>query len=592
MRKTGKACYIGFLFLWVALGFSLSAHAQANLSVEATVSETTLFSGERLQLNITVSGDFSDVNRPSLPDFNGLELLSSTPSTSRNISYVNGVTSSSYTYSYPLSAPETGAYTIPPVSITVDGNEYQTEPIEIKVIDRNEAAEGNADSQPDIFLRMQISDAQPVLGQQLLANVVLYFKEGLEVSSYQPIPGWKAEGFWKEELNNGERPQVQSTIINGVRFRTARLLQFALFPTKSGELTISPYKVRVSVRSASQRDDPFSSFFGGFGNNRRQVELKTDPVTVDVNRLPDITEATYIGAVGSFGINREINAQSPKVGESIEIKTTISGTGNITLLHKPEYEFPAGLEVYQPQENAQINRDNQRISGTKIFTDIVIARTPGKVTIPETRLAYFNPSRNEYVIETLPAKTFTVLRNPNADAEENQPQTLSLQPITGLATWVTPVETELWNLWWLWAGLLIPLVLLGAAYWQKTYRDRMRSDTIFARSQKATALANDRLEEALEHSENGHIKEAYNALQKALTGFISDRLGLPEAGLSIEQYVSALEEHNVNDDLVKNVRMLLNKCATINYAPNASHDYLKSHVGLAQSIIDKLKKEL
>lgn len=592
MRKIGNTCYIRFLFLWVVLGFYSNASAQPSFSVEATVSETTVFSGERLQLNITISGDFSEVNRPSLPEFTGLQLLSNTPSTSRNVSYSNGVTRSSYTYSYTLSAQQTGKFTIPPVHISVDGSEYETDPIDITVVDRNQATEGNAGSQPDIFLRMNISDARPVLGQQLLANVVLYFKEGLEVSSYQPIPGWKAEGFWKEELDNGERPQVQSTIINGVRFRTAQLLQFALFPTKSGELTISPYEVRVSVRSATQRDDPFSSFFGGFGNNRRQVELKSDPVSVNVTSLPDASGVNYIGAVGAFRITRDIKVDEPKVGESIEVETSISGTGNITLINKPEYEFPDGLEVYEPQENAHINRTNQRISGTKTYTDVIIARTPGTFTIPETKLAYFNPSQNEYVIETLPARTFTVATNPNATTNTNQPQSFSLQPVTGLATWVSPREPALWSLWWLWAGLLIPLAALAIAYWQKTYRERMRTDHTFARSQKAEDLARERLKDALDHSENARIKEAYNALQKALTGFISDRLGLPEAGLSIEQYVSALEKHDVNSDLVKNVRMLLNKCATINYAPNASHDYLKSHVGLARSIIDKLKKEL
>lgn len=592
MRKIGNTCYIRFLFLWVVLGFYSNASAQPSFSVEATVSETTVFSGERLQLNITISGDFSEVNRPSLPEFTGLQLLSNTPSTSRNVSYSNGVTRSSYTYSYALSAQQTGKFTIPPVHISVDGSEYETDPIDITVVDRNQATEGNADSQPDIFLRMNISDARPVLGQQLLANVVLYFKEGLEVSSYQPIPGWKAEGFWKEELDNSERPQVQSTIINGVRFRTARLLQFALFPTKPGELTISPYEVRVSVRSAAQRGDPFSSFFGGFGNNRRQVELKTDPVSVNVTSLPDASGVNYIGAVGAFRITRDIKVDEPKVGESIEVETSISGTGNITLINKPEYEFPDGLEVYEPQENARINRTNQRISGTKTYTDVIIARTPGTFTIPETKLAYFNPSQNEYVIETLPARTFTVATNPNATTNTNQPQSFSLQPVTGLATWVSPGEPALWSLWWLWAGLLIPLATLAIAYWQKTYRERMRTDRTFARSQKAEELARERLKDALDHSENARIKEAYNALQKALTGFISDRLGLPEAGLSIEQYVSALEEHDVNSDLIKNVRMLLNKCATINYAPTASHDYLKSHVGLARSIIDKLKKEL
>ena len=593
MRKTGKTSFLSFLFLLAALGFYSSTFAQASFSVEATVSENTIFTGERLQLNVTISGDFSEVQRPNLPDFPGFELLSKTPSTSRNVSYSNGVTRSSYTYSYTLVAQDKGKYKIPAIPIGVDGEQFKTDPIDVTITDRNEAAtDETADNQPDIYLRLNISDTRPVLGQQLLAKVVLYFKEGLEVSSYQPIPGWKAEGFWKEELENGERPQVQSTIINGLRYRAAPLLQFALFPTKTGKLTISPYEIRVSVRSASQRGDPFSSFFGGFGTNQRQLELETEPVSVNVSSLPEKPDANYIGAVGTFRIDRDIKTADATVGESIEIETTISGTGNITLISKPEYNFPDGLEVYQPQENSSINRKNQQISGNKTYTDVVIARKPGSFTIPETTLAYFNPNANKYITETLPAKTFSVAPNPNAVAGRDQPGTLSVQPVTGLANWVTQQENVLWGYWWFWAGLITPMVALAVAYWQKTYHEKMNTDRNFARSKKATTLAKERLEQALEHSKNGHIKEAYNALQKALTGFIGDRLGLPEAGLSIEQYVAALEEQQVNGDLVKNVRMLLNKCATINYAPNASHDYLKSHVGLAQSIIEKLKKEL
>ena len=120
----------------------------------------------------------------------------------------------------------------------------------------------------------------------------------------------------------------------------------------------------------------------------------------------------------------------------------------------------------------------------------------------------------------------------------------------------------------------------------------MTANTAFARSKRASAIAEERLEKAVEKSEEGQIREAYNLLQKALTGFISDKLNLPEAGLSNQSYISALQDEGVDMELLKNIRMLLDKCATISYAPDSSHDYLKSHVGLAESILEKLKKEL
>lgn len=592
MRRTGNII-LRFILPLVLIGFSsLLAEAQSNLSVSASVTETTIFTGERISFTIKVSGDYSNISRPDLPEFTGLRLLSNTPSTSRQIRMVNGQSSSSYSYSYYLIAQEEGDHEIPPATITIDGTEYQTDPISIKIIDRNESVtDPEAQSRSEIFLRLDTSDKDPVTGQQLIIGVNLFFKDGLEVNSYQPVPGWKAEGFWKEELENTNRPRAESTIIDGVRYRKARLLQFALFPTKAGELTISPYEIIVSVRSASS-SDRLSSFFGGFGSNQRQVELRSDPVTINVESLPDINNATYMGAVGSFNISRSISSSDVLVGESIEIETTIRGTGNVPLISKPEYELPDGLEVYEPQESSSINRRNQEITGSKNYTDVIIARNPGSYTIPEVDVAYFDPARNRYVTKTLSGISFSVERDPDASVTTTQSLSLNVKPITGLATWVTPASSELTTYWWFWLGLIIPMTIVGAGYWRKTYIEKMNTDTAFARSKYADNIANDRLQEAITLSENGDIKAAYNALQKALTGFIGDRINLPAAGLSINDYGDALEQRDVDPNLVKNVRMLLDKCATISYAPDTSHDYLKSHVGLAQSILDKLKKEL
>jgi hypothetical protein len=591
MKRIGRFLY-AISTLVALLGLISSKASCQSVSVSATVSETTIFTGEIVELSVEVTGDFSNVSRPELPQFENLRLLSSTPSVGREYSFSNGRSSVTFSYTYNLIAQNTGSHKIPAISISVDGKEYQTEPIEISIVDRNESAQSDEPDRPNIFLRLEVSDSKPVTGQQIITDVVLFFKDGLEVNSYQPVPGWKAEGFWKEELENARRPQATSTIINGVRYRKARLLQFALFPTKSGELEISPYEIIVSVRSARSGDDPFSSFFGGFGNNRRSVELESDPITVDVQSLPPTNGSEYLGAVGYFNISRTINTQNAVVGESVEITTRIQGNGNIPLISKPDYQLPSGLEVYDPQETSSINRRNQQISGSKTFTDIIIARSPGRYTIPQKQVAYFNPSQNNYVTETLPALNFEVNENPDAVTTNSTPTSSPVKPITGLATWITPSSTNLTTNWWFWTGLILPLIILGISYWQKSYMEKMNTDQAFARSQLAADKASDRLQKAIELSEQGHIKEAYNMLQKALTGFISDRLTLAEAGLSNKDYVEAIRQHGVDDNLVKNVRMLLDKCASVSYAPDTTHEYLKSHVGLAQSTLEKLKKEL
>ena len=315
MKKIGKAFYtVGFFLVFVLLGSPFS-WAQSNVSVEASLSQTTVYTGERVSLSISISGNFNNVSRPELPQFENFRLLSDNPSTSRSYRYVNGQSTVSYTYSYYLIAQKQGEYQLPSVSVSIDGETYTTDTIPVNVIDQSESATSNDSSgQPDIFLKLEVSDKQPVTGQQVITDVILYFRDGLEVNSYQPVPGWKAEGFWKEELENSGRPRAESTVLNGIRYRKARLLQFSLFPTKSGELEISPYKIVVAVRSARSGNDPFSSFFSGFGSNQREVELSSDPITVDVQSLSPTDDATYIGAVGNFDISRSISTSNALVG--------------------------------------------------------------------------------------------------------------------------------------------------------------------------------------------------------------------------------------------------------------------------------------
>lgn len=594
MKRIGKtAFYIGF-FIFVLGIISPQVLAQSSVNVEATVSENKVFTGERISLSIEISGDFNNVSRPDIPaDIPGFRLLSNTPSTSRSFSFVNGQSSTTYTYTYYLVAQTEGSYQIPEIAVNIDDTDYTTQPLLVEIIDRNDSARSSSSSQqPDIFLQLDVSDETPVTGQQLIVDVLLFFKEGIEVNSYQPVPGWKAEGFWKEELENTSRPQATSTIIDGIRYRKARLLQFALFPTKSGELTISPYEAIVSVRSTSSRGDSFSSFFGGFGSNQRQVELESKPLTLNVRELPPFNGGDFLGAVGDFNINRDISTNNVIVGESVEITTTISGTGNVPLIGKPNYDLPQGLEIYDPQESSTINRRNQQISGTKVFTDVLIARSPGSYSVPAKTVAYFNPVSNRYISKTLPALSFNAEPNPEAEITGSSPGSITIEPVTGLATWVNPTSTGLTSHWWFWAGIILPITIFGAAYWRKTYSEKMSTDVAFARSQKASEKAAGRLEKAIELSESGNIKQAYNMLQKAITGFIGDRLNMPEAGLSNEEYVSALDQEDIDPNLVKNVRLLLDKCASISYAPSPSHEYLKSHVGLAESTLEKLKKVL
>lgn len=582
MIKTGK--FIGFICCFVFLLAGMERALAQDISVSAVLSETNIFEGESVRLDVTISGQsLNSIDRPQMPPVEGLRWLSGSTSQSTNYSYVNGRPSVAYTYGYSFIAQTKGEFTFPGLTIQVNGEQYSTNPIEFKVLDPSTIDQGNATRSPDIYVRLEPSTTEPVVGEQVIANIVLYFKNEVEVSSYQPSPGWKAEGFWKEDLENRQQARTTSTLIGGIRYQRAVLLQTAIFPTKSGELTLSPFEVVVQVRNRNRRRDIFS-----FGLGQERKELQTLPVEVNVRPLPDIDNALYSGAVGKFQISRTMSPSTAFVGESVEITTTINGQGNIPLIVKPEYDFPEAVELYEPQESSTITRNNQQIGGSKTFTDILIARNEGEYVIPEQQFAYYDPDRKNYSTITLPALTLTAERDPRLVVSDENEYRFNIQPITGLANWAPAYSDPLLRNNSIRFLLLLPVFFLGIAYAIKSRKDRFNNDTAFARAHKAKESALDELTRAEEASE---IRNGYYHIEKALEQYVSDKLNLPKAGLSIDEFASALEE-KTGKETSRELKRVLDKCETITYAPNTTQEGLENDIEKARELIRKIDRLL
>jgi hypothetical protein len=584
MIKTGNKLAILF-FLLISL-FANSMVLAQEVTVQATLSENNIFEGESVQLDIAISGTaLNSLERPEIPSISGLRYLPNRTISGSNYTYVNGKPSLTQSYGFQFIAQTPGSYTVPSIKVTVNGKDFTTKPIAFKVLDPKTIDNGNAERAPDIYVRLEPSTTDPVVGQQVVADVVLYFKSEIDVSNYNTVPGWKAEGFWKEELNNPAQARTTSVIINGIRYKRARLLQYALFPTKAGELTLSPYTLTVRIRNTRRTArDPFNFSFG-----QENKELKTLPVTLTVGRPPAIENAEYIGAVGDFEIERTIKPNSAYVGESIEIITEIKGSGNLPLLNKPEYDFPESLELYNPQENTVITRDNRLIAGSKVFTDIIIARNDGRYSIPEKRLAAFNPDKGEYEYFTLPELTFEAKIDPNATVTSLEDMRLDIEPVIGLVQWKQKSQTYLRERSSIWVMVFVPFLIFMGAFGYKSYNDKLNNDSGFARSTRAKDKAMEILEEA---KNSVDIKEGYHKIQKALSQFIADKLNLPIAGVSGQSLITEIQKKSVDNSVVMEAKRIFDKCETIAYAPNISQEGLEDDVDKTKQLIKDLGKVL
>jgi len=593
MKKIGKSSAVSALFLLFFLSLSVaadSAEAQ-DLSINTSLSETKIFTGEQFTLTIQVeSSGTHSMQLPELPDFDGARVISSNPSRSTSISIVNGRTTRTTSYTYTFIATNRGEYTVPSFNVMIDGQNYRTDSIRFEVVEK-----GNLSSEssqlPDIFVQVEVDEDQPVAGQQIVASVVLYFKQGIEVTSFQPAFGWRTDGFWKEELENVSQPRAESTIMNGVRYRKATLLRYALFPSRSGNMTLSEYGLTAGMRTQPNRNDPFGSFFGS-GTNQRRVSLESEPLELAVRALPEREESVNMNAVGSFDIERSISTESVETGETFELKTTIKGTGNIPLTRRPEYNLPEQLEAFTPRESSDVERRGLTIRGERTFTQQLVTRTPGTLTIPAERVAVFDPSANRYQYKNLPELTIRVTPAPTF-ATASQQNNSVLQPVSGLAIWHTPATSRFYDSAWFWVFFALPFIALIVGWWRHRYIYKLLANSYFRRSELAIDTARSRLDKAKDElRENPNSKEVYNHVHKALSGYISDKLGLPEAGLGDQELIAKVESQSVNGQTLKSLRYLLDKCSTISFAPVGSKSDVEDDIEKAEILIKDLKKAL
>ena len=199
---------------------------------------------------------------------------------------------------------------------------------------------------------------------------------------------WDAEGFWREELDVERRPIPKTIVENGLRYNTITLKRVAVFPTRTGELTVDPLKIEVEAYIPSRSGDPFDQFFS-FRPRYEPVEVASRSVKIDVSSLPENSPDDFLGAVGAFRVEADVDRAEVQVGEPIEIELTISGTGNMATIEPPNFEPPGVFEQYDPQVKTDINRSGRQITGTKTLTYVLVPRSNGVFQIPQVTLSFF-----------------------------------------------------------------------------------------------------------------------------------------------------------------------------------------------------------
>ncbi len=564
-----------------------AAFAQ-NLQLTASVDRNPVSENETFTYEIKISGTSSslpDVTMPALSDFRIL----SGPNQSSQFSMVNGSVSVSKTYSVTLLANKTGKFTIPAVQVKHKGNIYRTNPIQITVTKSNNS--GNQGAQPgsgnqnssasagsdNVFIRVAPSKNTVYVNDQINIAYKVYFRVPIRNPDFLKLP--ETVGFWVEEYKIPQNIPVKQEVINGVQYSVAEVKKFAVFPTKPGELTISPLQLSVDVVQRRRRRDPFSAFDDFFndplGRTVRKV-LTSRALKINVQPLPESGKpANFSGLVGDFNMTTTIDNTDVKANEAITYKIKLSGSGNLKILNKLSINFPSTFEVFNPKINDNINRSSDRLNFTRELEYVVIPRSPGEYRIEPLALSFFDPKSRQYrklhsrayVVHVAEGDEIAGVGSGNFSKSEVKLLGQDINFIKEDQLNLSPIDYKPYQSGWFWASLVLPLAFLGLAIGYRNHSEKMSTNVEYARKRKAVRQAEKRLREAKTHLQKQNFGEFYGEVSKALLGFVADKTNQSAAGLLRENVEQLLKENDVEQEMISEYLACLDEADFRRFAP-------------------------
>jgi hypothetical protein len=403
--------------IWLAalIAFAGSDLALADSpSVTAVLSNSEAVVGEMVELQIKISGSRGDAKPPENIEITGLEIHAT--GTSNQFEMRNLTTTFSVTYSYRILPFRAGRFTIPPQIIEVDGKSLRTPELTLNVADSSGSSSASRPSQGAqpgnagklIFAELIVPKKTAFVGETVPAQVRLGF-DPRAYPELTELPEITGQGFTAQKLQQSGKNQET---IDG---RSYLVLTFktAIAAARAGKFEIGPVKAKAQLLVARSRrsprtrspfdlfnrDDPFSDpFFANpfsqFGE-RREVEVKSDPVPLEVKPLPPNAPPVFSGAIGNFTMTTDAKPKSVQVGDPITVTSIISGRGNFDRVGAPVIADERGWHKYPP--SSKFAKDDEvGISGTKTF-ETVLSPNEKKQSLPVMELAYFDPVKEQYV---------------------------------------------------------------------------------------------------------------------------------------------------------------------------------------------------
>jgi hypothetical protein len=517
------------------------------------------------------------------------------PSQSISNSWINGERNYSKTYTYFLAPKKRGSTNIGQASIEVKGVIYKTSPIEINVTAAVDIPKDPNDPEylasESIDLVAEISKTDPYLNEAISVVYKLYIAENTGIRTWNEIDKPRYNDFWSQNIDVKEL-KVQEGLYKGENYRFVVLKKTVLFPQKTGELSLEPLTLDISVEVPSNRRDIFG---------RRSTTTVNRTVTagnrnIEVKPLPKQGRPeNFSGAVGEFDFKVESSKKTLTTSEAFNLKLEVSGKGNLMLFELPEPILPSSLEIYDPEHSEDIKTSLNGTKGRILDNYTIVTNESGQYPIPPISFSFFNPKTKRY--ETINSEKIIINASENPYVSKNNVDNISKieskdSKFSSIytSTKLEPIEKDdFFKSALFWLLFITPLFFIPAIIIYTKIKGKRAMDFEGNKIRKNRKLAKKYLSEAKKNI--GNKESFYEALERALHSYLKAKLKIKTVDLSKDRIKSLLDSNSISSSIVTVFVKLLESCDFARYTPLDKSDMIKDYE-TASEIISQIDKQL
>ncbi|OYW93064.1 MAG: protein BatD, partial [Pseudomonadales bacterium 32-61-5] len=382
------------LMAFLLLG--LMASQVAAVGLFARVDRTQLSIDETFELSLESQGS-AVFGKPDLQPLDELFEVFDTRQVNQ-LSSSNGEARAITRWSITLRPRQTGYVVIPPLQL----GDWRSEPITLLVQESLKNTE--SDQLAPIFIDASVDQESVYVQAQVILTLRIFHSVSLyDDSTLSPLQMPEA---LVERL--GE-PRTYEKTINGIRHGVIEV-RYALFPQKSGELTIP-----AQLFSATTVANGSNSLFGSRSGRSTQVRSPSIPLTVKAKPADYPANTPWLPA-RSLTL---VEAWSPEpdqaqTGESLTRSLLLKAEGlTSTQLPAIGSAQSAGLRRYPDQPSLANEVSGVGLVGSREQREALIPTLSGTLQLPALEVVWWNTVEDRLERTTLDERTLNVADNPN-----------------------------------------------------------------------------------------------------------------------------------------------------------------------------------